>query len=65
MECTPQHNKDVILDSLIRRPDGVVRVVLATIALGMGLHLRDVSAIIHYGTPRSLEDYCQESGHGG
>ena len=62
--CTPQHNKDVILHSL-RRPDGVVRVVFATVALGMGLDLRDVDTIIHYGAPRSLEDYFQESGRGG
>lgn len=34
--CTPQHNKDVILASL-RDPNGIVRVVFATIALGMGV----------------------------
>ena len=62
--CTPQHNKDVILQSL-RLPDGVVRVVFATVALGMGIDVRDVNTIIHYGAPRSLEDYFQESGRGG
>ena len=34
---TPQH-KDVILQSLLR-PDGVVRIVFATVALGMGVNL--------------------------
>ena len=38
---TPQHNKDVILKSL-RDPSGVVRVVFATTALGMGINLQDV-----------------------
>ena len=62
--CTPQHNKDVILASL-RNPNGVVRVVFATVALGMGIDFHDVNTIIHYGAPRSLEDYFQESGRGG
>ena len=61
---TPQHNKEVILSSL-SKPDGVVRVVFATVALGMGINLRDVNTVIHYGAPSSLEDYFQESGRGG
>ena len=62
--CTPQHNKDIILQSLLKS-DGVVRVVFATIALGMGVNLQDVNTIVHYGAPRSIEDYFQESGRGG
>ncbi len=61
---TPQHNKDVILNSLLV-PDGVVRVVFATVALGMGIDLQGVNTIIHYGAPQSIEDYFQESGRGG
>lgn len=61
---TPQHNKDVILQSLLVS-DGVVRVVFATVALGMGVNLKDVNTIIHYGAPKSIEDYFQESGRGG
>lgn len=61
---TPQHNKDVILSSL-SKPDGVVRVVFATVALGMGINLRDINTVIHYGVPSSIEDYFQESGRGG
>lgn len=45
--------------------DGVVRVVIATIALGMGVDMRDVNTIIHYGAPRSIDDYFQECGRGG
>lgn len=62
--CTPQHNKHVILENL-RDPSGKVRVVFATVALGMGIDLQDVNTVIHYGGPRSLEDYFQESGRGG
>jgi Lhr-like helicase len=50
---TPQHNKEVILRSLTQ-PDGVVRVVFATVALGMGINLRDVNTIIHYGGAQSI-----------
>ena len=61
---TPQHNKDVILTSLVS-PFGVVRVVFATVALGMGVGLKDVNCVIHYGAPQSIDDYFQESGRGG
>ncbi len=61
---TPEHNKDVLLRSLCKS-DGVVRVVFATVALGMGIDLKDVNTIIHYGAPQSIEDYFQESGRGG
>lgn len=62
--CTPQNNKDTILKSLMQ-PEGTVRIIFATVALGMGIDLQDVNTIIHYGVPRSLEDYFQESGRGG
>ena len=61
---TPEHNEDVILKSLCKS-DGVVRVVFATVALGMGIDLMDVNTIIHYGAPQRIEDYFQESGRGG
>lgn len=61
---THQHNKDVILSSLPKH-DGVVRVVYATVALGMAINLRDVNTVIHYGAPSSIEDYFQESGRAG
>ena len=61
---TCQHNKDVILKSLLK-PDGVVRVVFATVALGMGVNFQGINHVIHYGAPQSLEDYFQESGRAG
>ena len=62
--CTPQLNKEVILKSL-RDPKGVVRVIFATVAIGLGIDLQDVNTILHYGAPRSFDDYFQESGRGG
>jgi ATP-dependent DNA helicase RecQ len=56
---TPPYNKDVILKSLLV-PDGVVRIVFATVALGMGIDLRDVNTVIHYGVPQSVEEYFQQ-----
>ena len=61
---TPDHNKEVILKSFTD-PDGVVRVVFATVAQGMGVNLRDVNTVYHYGAPQSIDDYFQESGRGG
>ena len=62
--CTDGHNKKVIMDSL-SSPDGVVRVVFATMALGMGVDIKNLEFVVHYGAPRSLEDYFQESGRAG
>ena len=61
---TPQHNKDVILTSM-QREDGVVRVVFATVALGMGVNFVGLNKMIHYGAPSSIEDYFQECGRAG
>lgn len=61
---TSSHIKEVILDSMTRA-DGVVRVVFATMALGMGVNFVNLHTIVHYGAPRSLEDYFQESGRAG
>ena len=61
---TPDYNKDVILKSM-NQSDGTVRIVFATVALGMGVNLCDVNTVIHYGAPHSIDDYFQESGRGG
>ena len=41
---TPSHNKEVILNSM-QKADGVVRVVFATVALGMGVNLVGVNPL--------------------
>ena len=41
---------------------GTVRVVFASVVMGMGIDLHGVDTIIHYGAPSSIEDYFQASG---
>ena len=63
--CTDElNNKNHILDSFWNK-DGYVRVVIATIAYGMGIHCKGVKTVIHNGPSRNLETYMQESGRAG
>lgn len=61
---TPAANKTTILDSLLTQ-GGIIRIVFATNALGMGVNISGLNRVIHYGAPTTLEGYFQESGRAG
>ena len=50
---TPAHNKEVVQASM-QDPHGVVRIVFATVALGMGVNLVGVNTTWHYEAPTHM-----------
>ena len=59
--CSSPCTKSKIIDSFTDL-NRVVRVVVATVAFGMGL---DLPNIVHWGPPKDLELYVPETGRGG
>lgn len=62
--CTPESNKKAILDAF-QNKNSVLRVLVATIAFGMGINCKGVYRTIHFGPSKSIESHIQESGRAG
>lgn len=62
--CTEAEVKESILDSF-SNPNGNLRIVIGTIAFGMGLDCPNVRLIIHWGPSTNIESYIQEVGRCG
>ena len=60
---TDQYHKDEII-AMFTKPSQL-RVVIATIAFGLGLDCPDVRQIVHVGLPQDIESYIQETGRAG
>jgi superfamily II DNA helicase RecQ len=56
--------KEDILDAFASE-SSPIRILVATIAFGMGMDIADIRQIINFGIPSSAEDYVQQSGRAG
>ena len=61
---TPPANKEKILLSF-QSTTGTIRLLIATIAFGMGVDCKGVHRVIHYGPAKNVESYIQETGRAG
>jgi len=59
--CSPPSNKEAVLKSF-QDPMGVIRILVATIAFGMGVDCSPVHRTIHFGPSKNLEAFLQETG---
>lgn len=58
----PQGERKEIVQRFLR---GEIKVVVATVAFGMGIDKKDIRTIVHYGASKNLETYYQEVGRAG
>lgn len=61
--CTEPDVQANILQQFCKKSH--LRIIIATVAFGMGVDCPDVWQVIHLGPPDSIESYIQETGRGG
>ena len=62
--CTPVANKQTILESF-QSENGTIRLLIATIAFGIGITCQGVHRVIHFRPSKNVESYVQETGRAG
>ena len=62
--CTHPSVKQAILTTFANQ-ESPLRLLIATIAFGMGIDCRDIRRVIHWGPPHDVESYLQETGRAG
>ena len=55
-----QTQRDIILQHFTT--ESQLRIVIATVAFGMGVDCSDVRQVVHVGPPNDIESYIQETG---
>lgn len=61
--CTEEAVRDTILKQFSR--ESCLRVVIATVAFGLGIDCPDVRRVLHFGVPEDVETYVQQVGRAG
>ena len=59
------HSDQIIKENILadlNNPDGLVRVVLCTSALSVGVSVSSVKYVIHYGAPTHAQEFVEETG---
>ena len=64
MSATDESVKRTVVESFCK-VDSPLRVIICTIAFGMGIDCPDVRQVVHWGVSDDIEMYVQESGRGG
>ena len=62
---TEQMKQQMLKQLTCKSRNSTIRVVFATIAIGIGVNIPSIRQVIHIGAPRTLESYYQEIGRGG
>ena len=62
--CTHPEVKNIILKQF-QTQDSALRIIVATIAFGLGIDCSNIRHIIHWGAPEDIETLMQETGRAG
>ena len=63
MSCTEEYVKEEIIKNFTNKSH--LRIVVATVAFGMGIDCYNVSHVVHVLSPSDIESYVQETGRAG